>query len=385
MSLRVWMAVAILVFSAPVLSAPAVDGELCGDRACDNACDKPAKKTGSGADQPSSDQDKYKFRCDLDGDVLTLSLSDAAAEASFFPDTDHDCSARVPDYYKIKVTIDVDALVEVNVIRGTLVTDVVRGLTPDKAAVVEAANNVVKKDDSGSKKLLAAALQEVRRNDARFAALVGLGQKLADPDSLTVADAQAVIAAGRRVAVISKTYPGFSNYSDVTFSVQRTTDHVELAKQDISLLHSYHVNLGLGVVIGNAAPSFAIANKMIQSDQADPDVAYDLMFEVYPWARVFDHKYEAWYTRFSLVGGFSLAHPTEDVFVGLGWEPVVGVTIAAGWRPRRVQQLKPGVVVGAANADSTIPTDTVWNTSSFGGSIIIDTAIAKSIVALFKP
>jgi hypothetical protein len=67
----------------------------------------------------------------------------------------------------------------------------------------------------------------------------------------------------------------------------------------------------------------------------------------------------------------------------MGFEPFVGLSIIGGWQPRRIQELKPGYYVGQANADTQVPTNTVWDRKSFGFGISLDVSIAKTIASAF--
>ena len=175
----------------------------------------------------------------------------------------------------------------------------------------------------------------------------------------------------------------FANHADVTFTVRTATGEL-VATQKIKLLHRYRINLAVGIIAGNGATTYSIANKVIQENEQGFDVTYTAMFHLYLASRVFDDSFDTPCRRFSLVAGFEIAHPTDGLFIGLGWEPTPGLTFVAGWHPRRVSKLRPGVAVGTTNGDATIPTDTIWNGNFWGAGLSIDTNIAKAITAAFK-
>lgn len=175
----------------------------------------------------------------------------------------------------------------------------------------------------------------------------------------------------------------FRNFSDVTFTVSDDAKRV-VAKTKIRLLHHYRINLGLAVLMGNSPVSYSVVNKQIQENQPDVDIAYEAMFHFYLSSRVFDYMYDTAIERFSVVLGFPVAHPTDALFIGLGWEPVPGATFVGGVQLRQVAQLRPGVVLGAPTGDSMVPTRTVLDARFFGLGVSLDTGIAKAILAAFK-
>lgn len=102
------------------------------------------------------------------------------------------------------------------------------------------------------------------------------------------------------------------------------------------------------------------------------------------YGRVFDHDYVRLRDRLSVMGGFSVSHPADSLFLGIGIEAFVGLTIVGGWQPRRVQRLKPGVGVLDANMDGAVPTNTIWDTHAWAIGLSLDASIAKTISGLLS-
>ena len=209
--------------------------------------------------------------------------------------------------------------------------------------------------------------------------------------ALTVAELTYSGTALSKLTSTSKgTWGPFHHLSDVTFNVADDKAGVKQSTK-VSLLHPYFVNLGLAVLVGSGTTTYSVANKMIQSDSTHADISYDAMFHVYPatWferrGRVFDHTFESCWDLWSIVGGFSVSNPTGSLFAGIGFEPIVGLTIVGGWQFRRLPQLKSGFDVGNADADSSAPT----HEHGMGGvgkwpmtiGISFDASLAKAIAS----
>lgn len=156
----------------------------------------------------------------------------------------------------------------------------------------------------------------------------------------------------------------------------------------------YRFNLTVLAVVGPGLPSYAIVDGKISENRNQADLAYYFGIHAYPlsWhrdgrkhtlpGRYFSDDYTEWYDRLSLIAGINLGHPTEGGYLGAAIELYGGVSITAGWQPRKYQKLHAGNAVGDMIMGDQVPTDATWKLASWAVGLSVDATLLKTVLAL---
>ena len=192
------------------------------------------------------------------------------------------------------------------------------------------------------------------------------------------------------------------------FSCDDITIHIKNAKYSVDASTKltvdwiYASNLVLVVALPfKGTTEYSVANDMIQSSHAGPELNYLVGLTISPfavpkvrctnnpdaWCRRFGRYYtdlDSWTDRINLVAGVSLNDLTGTAYVGLGYSLFRGVGLSVGWLPRHESTLANGLMVGQAFTGDTVPVNSNWALKNFAIGATFDASIAKSVADALK-
>jgi hypothetical protein len=157
----------------------------------------------------------------------------------------------------------------------------------------------------------------------------------------------------------------------------------------------YVANVSVVGVAGPGATTYSVADGMIAPNRKSVALSYFFGLQLYPlsWrrngdgryrsGRYFSDRYQAWPDHISLVLGVSLDHPTQAAYVGLAVEVHPGISLTAGWQPRKVEALQAGHMTGEMIPEDSAPVDHRWDLRNWGVGLAIDGTLLKPLTAVF--
>jgi hypothetical protein len=160
----------------------------------------------------------------------------------------------------------------------------------------------------------------------------------------------------------------------------------------LTIVPLYRFALTVLAVAGTGVSSYTVADGKISESKNRADLAYYFGVHAYPlsWhrdgkkhtlpGRYFSDDYSDWYDRISLLAGVNLSHPTEAGYLGAAIEVYGGVSLTAGWQPRKYNRLHTGYAVGDTVMGDQVPTDSVWKLASWAAGISIDASLLKTLL-----
>lgn len=161
----------------------------------------------------------------------------------------------------------------------------------------------------------------------------------------------------------------------------------------LTIVPLYRFALTVLVLAGPGVPGYSVADGKIAQSGNRADLAYYFGVHLFPFSwhrdgkkhtlpgRYFSDDYSDWYDRISVVAGADIAHPTEGGYVGGAIEVYGGVSITAGWQPRKYNRLQTGYAVGDMFMGAQVPTDSVWKLSGWAAGISVDASLLKTLLA----
>lgn len=88
--------------------------------------------------------------------------------------------------------------------------------------------------------------------------------------------------------------------------------------------------------------------------------------------------------RVSAMAALSLTAPTSRFFLGLAFEVVPGIALAAGWAPTRIERLAAGYAAGQPVTGDAAPTTTAWALDRVAIGVSLDSALVARAIAFFN-
>jgi hypothetical protein len=160
----------------------------------------------------------------------------------------------------------------------------------------------------------------------------------------------------------------------------------------LTIVPLYRFALTVLAVAGPGVPGYSVADGKISESLNRADLAYYFGVHLFPFSwhrdgkkhtlpgRYFSDDYSEWYDRISLLAGVNLSHPTEAGYLGGAIEVYGGVSITAGWQPRKYNRLHAGNAVGDPITGDQVPTDAVWKLDGWAAGISIDASVLKTLL-----
>lgn len=178
---------------------------------------------------------------------------------------------------------------------------------------------------------------------------------------------------------------------DVTLTV--TLDEAGV-KQDTALTITplSAVNLSVLAALSPGVTTYVVADGAVKAQRNDRELDYFFGVHLYPlsWARIakgrlrpgryFVPEYVSFADRLSLTVGMDLARPRESAYLGLSLEVYSGISVTAGWQPRKVPRLTDGVVEGQALEGDVVPERSAWDLRRWAVGLSLDASLLKPLV-----
>jgi hypothetical protein len=152
-------------------------------------------------------------------------------------------------------------------------------------------------------------------------------------------------------------------------------------------------NLGVVALVGRGTTTYSVVDGTINEHVASTDLSYYFGVHVYPlsWSRngqkrlrpgrYFAPEYVTLADHVSVLAGIDLAHPREGAYLGVALELYGGISLTAGWQPRKLAHLQAGSAAGDPITGDAVPTDASWKVDRWGVGLSVDASLLKPIVS----